>query len=136
MTPSSGAPDQAGLKAVRKAASEGAPWKDLAALLGVSPATLTRWKRWADHDDPDAPPNPLLDSFEDDPSWSLGQSEDAAAVRCSIEAIRAGRRDAREWLYQQERDLIEGDLLGKGRPGTTERLRAVRRRLEALDKDP
>ena len=130
----SGTPDQ-----TYKAASECMPWEDLADLIGVSPATLTRWKRWADRDDPGAPPNPLLDSISDDPSDGLGQSEDVAVVRCLIAAIRKGRREARERLYQTERDLIKGDLgelVGDGRPGTTERLRAVRRRLEALDKDP
>ena len=131
----------ADLADLRDAAQNGAPLADLADLADVTPATLARWIRWAAAEDPDAPrvggadADPPFGTFDDGGGAALvapAGGESAEHVRAVAGAIRTGRREGRAALLRQERDIITAAATAP-RTGDTERLRAIRRRLDDLN---
>ena len=119
------------MAALTEAARDGAPWRDLATLAGITPTTLTRLAKWAQAEDPTGPSDPL-EGLIGDGFRQLGEAEDADAVRKLIGAIREGRRAGREALKLTRRKLIEGDP----KPGDVARLQAVQRALARADPRP
>lgn len=107
------------LEHLRQAASQGATWQDMAAILGVTTRTLQRWRTGYD-------PSPMdrmaMLSREERP-LDAGEEITAGAV---LEAIQEGWREGRVKLLGKMRDLVDCD-----HPAT--RLKATESLLARLD---
>ena len=123
------------LEELRTAASNGACLRDLAGIVDVPPATLSRWLRWVDYNAADIvppPPDPLdelSDIMHPAPTPSLGEGEDPENVRAVVGAIREGRSAGRRAMQQERRAIIDRK---EWRTGDADRLRAIDRTLADL----